>query len=146
MSVVGKVFRYLAPLWTGEDGKISGKNVAALCLVYNFIENLNYAVQKWDAGRSLEGLSLIMGIEAGLITALWGLTAWSNMTAKRIDTEALSPHPTPSSPVIVQKAENVVSGPTTNTKAETVNTENIDTVHTNTTNTNVDPNKAGKTE
>lgn len=133
MSVVGKIFRYLEPLWLGADGKISKNAVIAMILSYNFIENINWAIHKWEASRSFEGLSLIMGIEAGLITALLGLTAWSNMTAKKIDSEALSPQEGPN--VIVQRADNVTNSPTTTTtKAEVVNAEKVDTVNSGVTN------------
>lgn len=77
------IFKYLEPAWCGADGKISLRACLAIAFSVDFIRNLSYSIIKWDAGRSLEGAALVMGIEAGLIVALLGLTTYQNMfTAK----------------------------------------------------------------
>src|SRR5690349_244797 len=118
-----KTFSYIEHLWTGVDGKPSLRAVLAIAFSIDFIRNLSHAIWKWDGGRSLEGLSMVLGIEAGLIVGLLGLTAWSNVSNKKIESDASIPT------ITVQKAENVTGG----TKVETVNAENVDTVNTNTT-------------
>lgn len=74
-----RIFNYLAPLWTGKDRKISLRSVLAIAFSVDFITNLRHAIWKWEAGRSLESLSLTLGIEAGLIVALLGLTTYQNL-------------------------------------------------------------------
>lgn len=74
-----RIFRYIEPAWTGNDGKVSLRALLAIAFSIDFIRNLNYAITKWDGGRSLEGLSLTLGIEGGLIVALLGLTTYQNL-------------------------------------------------------------------
>jgi hypothetical protein len=74
-----RIFKYFEPAWTGNDKKVSLRACLAIAFSIDFIRNLNYAIYKWDAGRSLEGLSLTMGIEAGLIVGLLGLTTYQNL-------------------------------------------------------------------
>lgn len=74
-----KLFRYIEPLWTGTDGRFSLRATLAIAFSIDFISNLSHAIYKWDAGRTLEGLSFVLGIEAGLIVALLGLTTYQNM-------------------------------------------------------------------
>jgi len=76
-----KIFKYFEPAWQGNDKKISVRAVLAISFSVDFMRNLSHAIWKWDAGRSLEGLSLTLGIEAGLIVALLGLTTYQNMSA-----------------------------------------------------------------
>lgn len=106
-----KVFKYLEPLWTGFDGKISLRATGAIAFIIDFISNLHHAIYKWDTQKSLEGLSLVLGIEAGLIAALLGITAWSNMISKKIDAVSATDVPTP-------------------VTVETLNVENVETVNT----------------
>lgn len=73
------IFRYFEPAWLGNDGKVSLRALLAIAFSVDFIRNLSHAIWKWDAGRSLEGLSLTLGIEAGLIVGLLGLTTYQNM-------------------------------------------------------------------
>jgi hypothetical protein len=79
--MIKKIFKYFEPLWSGNDGKISLRASLAILFAIDFVRNLSYAIYKWDAGRSLEGLSLSLGIEAGLIVGLLGLTTYQNMQA-----------------------------------------------------------------
>ena len=137
--MIKKIFNYIEPMWLGADGKISLRAVLAIFFSWKLIQNLDYGVRKWASDRSLEGLNSSMMILAGLIAALLGIAAWSNMTAKKIDTDASLPPPSPS--ITVQKAETVTSGNST-TKAETVNANNVETVNANTINNNpsIEPN------
>lgn len=132
MSVIKKIFKYLEPLWSGPDNKISTRASLAIAFSIDFISNLSHAIYKWEAGRTLEGLSLVLGIEAGLIVALLGLTTYQNMATQKIDALAANPQP---APITVVKAENVTTSTNTSTtKAETVNAKNVETVNTQNTN------------
>lgn len=133
MSVVGRVFKYIEPLWVGEDGKISLRAVIAIVLTYKLLENVDYAIQKWQQGTPLGEVSTIILTLAGLIPVLLGITAWSNMTAKKIDIEALLP---PDTTVTVEKAETVVNRPIITSG----NSRQTDTL-TTTTNTSTNPNE-----
>jgi hypothetical protein len=125
-----KIFKYIEPLWMGSDGKISLRASLAIAFSIDFIRSLSYAIFKWDDGRTLEGLSLVLGIEAGLIVALLGLTTYQNMAIYKTDSIAANPQPT-ADIVNIQNAQNVGS---TKTTAETVNAQKVDTVNTNNTN------------
>jgi hypothetical protein len=74
-----RIFRYFEPAWTGNDNKVSLRSMLAIAFSIDFIRNLSHAIWKWDGGRSLEGLSLTLGIEAGLIVGLLGLTTYQNL-------------------------------------------------------------------
>ncbi len=75
-----KVFKYVEPIWSGNDGKISLRSVLSIAFSIDFIRNISHAIYRWDAGRSLEGLSYVLGIEATLIVALLGLKTYQNLT------------------------------------------------------------------
>lgn len=75
-----RIFRYFESAWTGNDGKVSLRACLAILFSIDFVRNLSHAIWKWDSGRSLEGLSLALGIEAGLIVGLLGLTTYQNMS------------------------------------------------------------------
>ena len=79
MNIFKRIFKYFEPAWTGNDKKISLRACLAIAFSVDFIRNLSHAIYKWDAGRSLEGLSLTLGIEAGLIVGLLGLTTYQNL-------------------------------------------------------------------
>ena len=78
-----KIFKYLENLWTGKDGRPSKRSVLAIIFSINFLQNITYAVHKWDANKSLDGLALTLSVEAGLIMALLGLKAWENVNSLR---------------------------------------------------------------
>lgn len=80
-----RFFKYIENLWIGVDGKPSLRASLAIAFSIDFISNTSHAIYKWDAGRTLEGLSLVLGIEAGLITALLSITAYSNISSQKID-------------------------------------------------------------
>lgn len=88
-----KIFRYFEPMWQGNDKKVSLRALLAIAFSIDFIHNLSHAIWKWDAGRSLEGLSLALGIEAGLIVGLLGLTTYQNMAAFGKTVDAASNQP-----------------------------------------------------
>ena len=74
-----RIFKYFEPAWLGNDRKVSLRALLAIAFSIDFIRNLSHAIWKWDSGRSLEGLSLTLGIEAGLIVGLLGLTTYQNL-------------------------------------------------------------------
>jgi hypothetical protein len=57
----------------------------AICI--NFMVNVSHAVHKWESGRSMADLAMVLGLEAGLIAALLGLTTYSNIQHKKIETK-----------------------------------------------------------
>jgi len=77
-----KIFRYIESLWTGKDGKPSIRTVMAIVGFYNFIQNMTYAIHRWDSSKSLDGLAFPLSVEAGLVLSLLGLKAWENINSK----------------------------------------------------------------
>lgn len=128
IKVIKAVFKYIEPLWLGADGKLSLRACGAIALIIDFISNAHTAVYKWEAGKSFEGLSLLAGIEAGFATALLGITAFQNMAAHKLESQAANPAP---APINIEKVDTVTTG---TTKAETVNAEQVNTVNTQNTN------------
>lgn len=86
-----KAFKYIENLWVGRDGKPSLKSASAIALVINFMINISHAVWKWEVGRSMSDLAIVLGIEAGLIAAMMGLTTYSNIKHESIRAEAGEP-------------------------------------------------------
>lgn len=80
-----KIFKYLEPAWTGDDGKFSLRSALAIIFSLNLVFNINHAVWRWDSQRSLEGLALVLGIEAGLIAGLLALKTYQNTMIKPTD-------------------------------------------------------------
>lgn len=117
MNKIKKFFNYIQPLWLGDDNKISLKSTLAIAFSIDFISNLSHAIYKWEDGRSMESLSLVLGIEAGLIVALLGLTAYSNLGFQKIEAD---------------RTKDMI-------KVDTVNTENVETVNSKNTNVNIKP-------
>lgn len=91
------VFKYLEPLWTGKDGKISLRNLGAGALIVDFIINLHnsaaivpkivklYMIDKAIDPAAIAAMSgnvaqvnLMLVTEAGLIAALLALRTWQN--------------------------------------------------------------------
>jgi hypothetical protein len=64
-------------MWVGKDGKPSIRRVFAIALVIDLINNTNYAIHKWEVGKSYADVAMLLGIEAGLIAALLTLTTYS---------------------------------------------------------------------
>lgn len=82
-----RFFKYIENLWIGMDGKPSLKSVLAIAFSYNFLKDTYYAIHRWDGTKSLSDLALILGIEAGLITALLGLKVYANNQQNILDSK-----------------------------------------------------------
>lgn len=70
-----EVFNYVRPLWENRYGQVSVRAVLAIALTINFMVIITKASS--DA----------IFTEAGLITALLGLTALQNVQDKKIETD-----------------------------------------------------------
>jgi hypothetical protein len=77
ITLIKKIFKYFENLWIGKDGKPSIRRVFAIALITDFINNTNYAIHKWEVGKSYADVAMLLGIEAGLIAALLTLTTYS---------------------------------------------------------------------
>jgi hypothetical protein len=73
-----KIFKYLAPLWSGNDGKISLRSLGAIALITDFITNISFAIRKWEVGKSYADVAMVLGIEAALIAAMLALKTYQN--------------------------------------------------------------------
>jgi hypothetical protein len=80
-----KFLRYIENIWLGRDGKPSLKALMAIALVINLMVNITHAVNRWDSSKSMADFAMVMGVEAGLIAALLGLTTYSNIQHHIID-------------------------------------------------------------
>ncbi len=77
MKWIIKIFKYIENMWIGRDGKPSIRRVFAIALIIDFINNTNYAIHKWEVGKSYADVAMLLGIEAGLVAALLTLTTYS---------------------------------------------------------------------
>lgn len=82
-----KIFKYIENMWVGKDGKPSIRRVFAIALVIDLINNTNYAIHKWEVGKSYADVAMLLGIEAGLIAALLTLTTYSTTIKPPSSTE-----------------------------------------------------------
>jgi len=92
-----RLFKYLRPLWEGNDNHISLRSAAAIALIIDFVINvhnsaslairvLNLILQNKDVnpalisaiGTNLAQVAIILGVEAALIAALLGLKTYQN--------------------------------------------------------------------
>jgi hypothetical protein len=80
-----RLFAYIENIWIGRDKKPSRKAILAIAFSINFMMNISHAIYKWDSGRSVSDLAMVLGIEAGLIAGLLGLSTYSNIEHRRID-------------------------------------------------------------
>lgn len=89
INLLTKIFKYLEPVWIGNNGKPSIRKVLALAFAYDLMDNISYAVQKFEVGKSLADVALVVGIEAGLIAGLLALQTYSsvNMFNKTVESE-----------------------------------------------------------
>jgi hypothetical protein len=74
-----KLFRYIEPVWTGHDGKISLRRVLAISFSINLVFNISSTISNMSKGISIAEVTMLLGIEAGLIAALLSLTTYSNL-------------------------------------------------------------------
>ena len=75
---VKRFFKYVEPMWLGDDGKVSIRRFLALLFSTNLIFNIRHIIISWEADKSYADAALLLGIEAGLIAALLSLTTYSN--------------------------------------------------------------------
>lgn len=75
--MIQKIFKYIEPLWLGQNKKISIRRVLAIAFSVDFISNMSYIVHRWELGKSYADVAMLLGIEAGLIAALMSLTTYS---------------------------------------------------------------------
>ena len=80
-----KLFKYIEPMWLGHDREISVRRVLAIALSIDLIMNINYVIHHWEIGKSVADAAMLVGIEAGLITALLALTTYTNAVQTKID-------------------------------------------------------------
>jgi hypothetical protein len=84
---LSQVFSYISNIWLGADGKLSVRAVLALCFSYDIIRNTSFAIRKWEIGKSYADVAILIGIEAGLVVSLLGLTAITNMVKNKLDAQ-----------------------------------------------------------
>lgn len=81
------MFKYLEPLWIGNDKKISIRKVLSLAFSIDFILNTHHAIHTFQVGKSYADIAMLLGIEAGLVAALLSLTTYSStMSMKKNET------------------------------------------------------------
>jgi len=80
-----KLFKYIEPLWLGNNGKVSIRRVLALAFSTDLIRNISHAIYKWEAGKSYAEVAMLLGLEAGLVAALLALTTYSQNVFKPKD-------------------------------------------------------------
>ena len=73
-----RLFKYLEPLWLGNDKKISIRKVLALVFSVDFVLNTHHAIHTFQIGKSYADIAMLLGIEAGLVAALLSLTTYSS--------------------------------------------------------------------
>lgn len=95
MSLIRRIFDYVAPIWCGDDKKPSIRRVIAIALSIDFIINVHnsvasvskiinilYQSKPVDAAvvaslsSALAQVTLLLGVEASLIAAMLALTTW----------------------------------------------------------------------
>jgi hypothetical protein len=82
---LSQVFYYVSHIWLGADGKPSVRAVLALSFSFDIIRNTSFAIRKWETGKSYADVALLLGIEAGLVVSLLGLTAITNMAKNKLE-------------------------------------------------------------
>ena len=87
MTWIVTIFKYVENMWVGKDGKPSIRRVFAIALITDFINNTNYAIHKWEVGKSYADVAMLLGIEAGLVAALLTLTTYSTTVKLPTSTE-----------------------------------------------------------
>ncbi len=82
-SIVIKVFKYIEPMWLGNDGKLSIRKFLSLMFAIDLVKNFHHIIIDWETGKSYADAALLLGIEAGLIAALLSLTTYSSVVNKQ---------------------------------------------------------------
>lgn len=83
--MINKSFKYIEPLWLEDNGKISIRRVLAIAFSGDMIRNTSYVIHKWEIGKSLADVTMLVGLEASLIVALLSLTTYSTMVKNKLD-------------------------------------------------------------
>jgi hypothetical protein len=105
-----KLFRYIEPMWLGNDKKVSLRSVAAIALIIDFIRNVHdsasivvkvlnliYTDKGVDSALiaamsgNLAQIAIILAIEAALIAAMLALKTYSNNLPKMISNASFAP-------------------------------------------------------
>lgn len=89
MKIIKIIFKYLENFWTGQDGKPSLRSLLSIIISFHFLNNVSYAVKKWDANKSLADLTLLLTLEVGFVISLLGLKAITNIAKDKL--ESLKP-------------------------------------------------------
>lgn len=80
-----KSFKYIEPLWLEDNGKISIRRVLAMAFSFDMIRNISYVIHKWEIGKSLADVTMLVGLEASLILALLSLTTYSTIVKNKLE-------------------------------------------------------------
>lgn len=75
--MIVSIFKYIEPLWIGNNKKISIRRLLSLVFSCDFVGNTHHAIYKWETGKSYADVAMLLGIEAALIAALLSLTTYS---------------------------------------------------------------------
>lgn len=92
-----RIFKYLEPLWTGKDGKVSLRNLGAMVLIGDFVVNMhnsaaivNKVFKLYETNKAIDSnviaamsgnlaqIGFMLITEATLIAALLALRTWQN--------------------------------------------------------------------
>jgi len=80
------IFKYIEPIWLDDTtNKLSIRRVLALVFSADLIRNASYVIHHWEIGKSYSDGAILLGVEAGLVTALLSLTTYSNIIKAKID-------------------------------------------------------------
>lgn len=80
------LFKYLEPIWLDDTtNKVSIRRILALIFSIDFVINTSFIIHHWELGKSYSDGAILLGVEAGLITALLSLTTYSNIVKAKID-------------------------------------------------------------
>ena len=79
MKYLINFFRYIEPMWLGNDGKLSIRRFLALVFSSNLMMNTYHIIRNWEADKSYADAALLLGIEAGLIAAMLSMTTYTNL-------------------------------------------------------------------
>lgn len=104
-----KLFKYLESIWTGDDGKPSGRRALAIAFAIDLIINFHHAstltsklVKLIAQDKILDAnvlnsmasilahIAMIIGIEAGLVAAFFTLTTYQNIQLNKPTDTAIS--------------------------------------------------------
>ena len=89
--MIGRIFKYLEPMWLGNDKRVSIRRVLAIIFSIDFVKNISFVIHNWVSGQSYADIAMLLGLEAGLIAALLALTTYANMIKK---SETTTSYPT----------------------------------------------------